>query len=107
MLVDHAKAQRVRIRRPLDRGFPPIDNEAAFVGSVITQQAFHQCGFARAVFAQQAMHAAGRDFQRHIRQGMEAAEMFADADRLDADAPWRREPVVGLMAIPPGTLRCR
>ena len=85
MLIDHAEAQRVGIGGALDRRLAAIDDEAALVGSIITEQAFHQCGFAGAVFAEQAVHGAGRDFQRHVRQRVKAAEMLADADRLDAD----------------------
>ena len=68
---------------------PPV------VGSVVAEQAFHQCGLAGAVFAEQAVNAAGRDFQRNFGQGMKTAEMLADADCLDTDGVGH-----GVMVVP-------
>ena len=85
MLVDHAEAQGVGVGRALDGHFAAVDDEAALVGSVVAEQTFHQCRLAGAVFAEETVYGAGGDLEGDAGEGMEAAEVLADVDGLDAD----------------------
>ena len=108
MLIHHAKAECVGIGRTIDRRLSSIDNEAAVVRPVVTQQAFHQGGLAGAVLTKQPMDAAGRDLQRHVLQRVEGAEMLADADGLYADRVCHGRPArkVALSLTAPNTPPC-
>ena len=79
MLVHHAEAKRVGIRRAGDGDLLAVHQEAALVRAVIAHQAFHQCGLAGPVLAEQAVHGAGAHPHVDAGQGGKRAEAFADA----------------------------
>ena len=108
MLIDHAQAKRIGVGRAGDVHLPAVNQNAAAVGPVVAEQAFHQGGLAGAVLTEQAMHRTGADGHADIVQGGETAEAFAYAERLDADGlrhgRWARKASESLTA--PNTPPC-
>ena len=86
VLVDHADAQRARLRRRTRRPRCAVPQQFAGVGLHRAGDDLHQGGLAGAVLAEHRMDLARRHRQRHRVVGLHAGVLLADAAEFQA---WR------------------
>ena len=90
MLIDHAKAERMRVLWVGDRLFAPADQHVAFGRVVVAHDAFDQRAFSRTVLAEQRVKRARTHFERDIVQCHEIAEPHRHGDGVDAKGACRQ-----------------